>query len=106
MRATQRASQAAGDYEEGPWDASIVRCVATRSVGVDELVTELQAHYAWLSQSEAGAERRLQRLREATHNQLRNALIDYAEDHMSDAIDGTTIAATMYGPIGERMTAD
>ena len=46
MRATQRASQAAGDYEEGPWDASIVRCVATRSVGVDELVTELQAHYA------------------------------------------------------------
>jgi LAO/AO transport system kinase len=87
MRGADERPPGAGAYEEGPWDARIVRCIATRSVGVEELVRELEAHRAWLSQSEAGARRRLQRLREATHNQLRNALIDCAESHMGEAID-------------------
>ena len=43
-------------------------------------------HRTWLTGSEIGRARRKQRLSEALHNQLRNALIDAAEARMGDAI--------------------
>lgn len=72
---------------EGPWSPPIVKSIATKSAGIDELVTALQLHHQWLTTTEAGAARRLHRLTEAMRNQLRNTLIAHADEEMHDAIE-------------------
>lgn len=69
------------------WHPPIVRCVATVGQGTDELVAGLEQHFEWLTGTEAGKQRRRQRLGEAMRNQLRQALIEHADAHMGPAID-------------------
>jgi LAO/AO transport system kinase len=77
----------AGRDDRGFWDAPIVRTVALRGQGIDELLENLESHKAWLEGTEAGRERKLARLREAMRNQLRQTLLEHAERSMGDAID-------------------
>lgn len=74
------------------WVAPITMCVATQGKGVAELVTQLREHREWLDGTPAGGRRKLQRLREAMRNQLRNSLIDVASERMADALDAAVHA--------------
>ncbi len=74
------------------WRPTIVRCVATRAEGVDELLERLEDHRQWLYDTEAGQQRRLHRLSAAMRQQLRNTLLEHADRQMGDAIDEAVIA--------------
>ena len=73
--------------ESGQWQPPIVRAIATRGEGIDELCRRLDEHRAWLYSSEAGKARRLARLSDAMRQQLRGELLADAETRMHDAID-------------------
>jgi LAO/AO transport system kinase len=77
---------------EGPWTPSIVRTVATRSEGIPTLVEKLEQHRAWLLGTGAGAARLEQRLREAMHVQLRDALTDAAVAALGPALEAAVHA--------------
>ncbi len=47
----------------GGWRPPVLKCVASRGEGIDELVTALDAHAAWLTESGGLAERRRRRVR-------------------------------------------
>ncbi|WP_437961072.1 methylmalonyl Co-A mutase-associated GTPase MeaB [Sorangium sp. So ce119] len=90
-----RAADAAdppGEPPEGPWVPAIVRTVATRNEGVASLVGKLEGHRAWLFGTEAGAARREERLREAMHVQLRDALTDAAVVVLGPALEAAVHA--------------
>jgi LAO/AO transport system kinase len=71
----------------GRWQPPVVRCIATRGDGVDALVDGMTLHYRWLTTTELGRERRMERLAEAMKNQLRQALFEHADSEMGEAID-------------------
>jgi len=73
--------------QEDGWIPPIGMCVATTGDGVHELITMLTEHKCWLEDTNDGQARKLARLRDAMHNQLRNALIEAAETRMSAALD-------------------
>ncbi|KYF74037.1 methylmalonyl Co-A mutase-associated GTPase MeaB [Sorangium cellulosum] len=81
-----------GGPSEGPWVPAIVRTVATRNEGVASLVEQLEGHRAWLFGTEAGAARREERLREAMHVQLRDALTDAAVVVLGPALEAAVHA--------------
>jgi LAO/AO transport system kinase len=58
------ADRAEGDRRGGDWKPPIVLTVAQSGRGVDELVTELERHRAWLEESGELARRRTRRARE------------------------------------------
>jgi len=70
-----------------PWTPPIVKCVALRGEGIGELVTALEKHRAWVSDTEEGRARRHARLAEELRETLREALIDAATDKLGPAID-------------------
>jgi LAO/AO transport system kinase len=57
-----RASEA--DSGNPEWEVSVLSCVAARGEGINELLSELRRHYAWLTGTERGRARWGQRLRE------------------------------------------
>jgi LAO/AO transport system kinase len=61
--------------------------VATQGTGMAELRDALERHRIWLEQTEAGRQRRVERLREAMRNQLRTTLLDCALLEMGEALD-------------------
>ena len=69
------------------WTPPIVKCVALRGEGIDELVTELEKHHAWVTTTEEGRARRHARLAEELRETLREALIDAATHKLGPAID-------------------
>jgi len=69
------------------WTPPIVKCVATRGDGMDELVTALDGHRAWVEGTEAGRARREMRLGEEVRESLREALIDAAVHDLGHRID-------------------
>jgi len=75
-----------GDVE-GVWSPPVTKCVATKGVGIGDLVEGMERHRRWLDGTEAGRERRVARLRVAMRNQLRNTLIEHADRVMGDLID-------------------
>ena len=85
----QKVSASSGAGADGLWDPPVLRCVATKNQGVDELVDQLEAHRAWVTQTPQGQRRRLERLSESMRNQLRNTLLEHAEREMGDVIDET-----------------
>ncbi|WP_437339214.1 methylmalonyl Co-A mutase-associated GTPase MeaB [Sorangium sp. So ce394] len=91
-RAADAASAPGGAPAEGPWEPAIARTVATRNEGVAALVDRLEAHRAWLFGTAAGAARREERLREAMHVQLRDALTDAAVAALGSALDAAVRA--------------
>lgn len=82
--AEQRVKQ-----REGAWVPPIVKCVATRRQGIDDLVAALERHRAY-QQTPAGAARREARLREQMHGMLRDALIETAVAELGPALDDAT----------------
>ena len=71
----------------GDWVPPIVKCVALRGEGTDELFAALERHRAWVTGTEAGKARRHARLAEELRETLREALIDEAVALLGDAVD-------------------
>lgn len=74
-------------HAAGRWVPLIARTVSTRGEGIDALLEMLEKHRAWLTGTPEGAARRLSRLREAMHSQLRDALTEAALAGLGAAID-------------------
>ena len=74
-------------HDAAKWVPPVARTVSTRDEGVATLVGQLEAHYTWLTGTEAGAARRFERLREAMRTQLREALLGAAMDELGGALD-------------------
>jgi LAO/AO transport system kinase len=75
------------NHAAGRWLPLIARTVATRGEGIAPLVEMVDKHRAWLFGSEQGAARRLSRLREAMHAQLRDTLAEAALAGLRAAIE-------------------
>ena len=69
------------------WLPKIARTVSTRGQGIAELALMLEAHWAWLSGTAAGAARRRERLREAMDAHLRDALSQAALGSLAGEIE-------------------
>ncbi len=80
------AGQASGGDAAGRWVPPIVRCVATRSVGIDDVIAQLLLHRTWIQQSKIGRARRLERFDEEIRESLREALLEAALQDMSGEI--------------------
>ena len=72
--------------EQG-WVPPIVKCVALRGEGIEELAAALEKHHAWVTETPAGRARRHERLAEELRETLREALIDAAMEKLGGAID-------------------
>ncbi len=70
-----------------PWTPPIVKCVATRGDGVEDVVVALERHRAWLEGTEGGRARRRDRLAEQLREGLREALIEAAVHDLGASID-------------------
>lgn len=62
--------------ESGAWVPPVVRCVATRRQGLDELMKALQQHRSWLSETHEGRLEKRRRARAHSLQTLRDALVD------------------------------
>ena len=64
LRRDLRTMIALGDRSEGSWRPPIVKTVAHRAEGVDDLVAAIDQHFAWLEASGELATRRTRRVRD------------------------------------------
>ena len=64
VRRDLRSMLALAERPEGAWRPPIVKTVASRGEGVDEVVEEIDRHHAWLTESGELAERRARRARD------------------------------------------
>ena len=64
LRKDLRGMIALGDHAEGGWKPPIVKTVAHRGEGIDELVAEIDRHFAWLTASGELEARRTRRVRD------------------------------------------
>lgn len=69
------------------WTPPILKCVATRGEGIDEITSALERHRDWLASTEAGRTRRIQRLAEEVRESLREALIEEATSALGAELD-------------------
>jgi LAO/AO transport system kinase len=74
------------------WTPPIHKCVATRGEGIGELLASLERHRAWVTDAEAGRERRRARLVEEVRESLREALIDAATTALASELDAAAAA--------------
>jgi LAO/AO transport system kinase len=68
------------------WMPPVVRCVATRGEGIDELTDALGAHRAWLENTEPGRARELVRTRLRLTTVLRDAVAEAAVARLAGAV--------------------
>jgi LAO/AO transport system kinase len=66
--------------------------VAPQGVGIEALLDALEGHRKWFQGTRAGRERRLERLREAMRNELRNTLLDCATADMAEELESAVQA--------------
>ena len=64
VRRDLRSMLALADRPEGAWRPPIVKTIAAKGEGLDEVVEELDQHYAWLESSGELATRRTRRARD------------------------------------------
>jgi LAO/AO transport system kinase len=64
LRRELRTMLALADRPEGAWRPPIVKTVASKNDGLDEVVTEIDRHHAWLESSGELATRRTRRARD------------------------------------------
>ena len=64
VRRELRSMLALAERPEGAWRPPIVKTVASRGEGVDDVVEEIDRHHAWLTESGQLAERRTRRARD------------------------------------------
>jgi LAO/AO transport system kinase len=74
------------------WTPPIVKCVATRGDGVQQVVDALDRHRQWVEGTQAGAVRKRARLAEEVRDSLREALIDAAVQDLGPRIEGAVSA--------------
>ena len=74
------------------WTPPIQKCVATRGEGIKELVAALEKHHVWVGTTEAGRERRRERLVEEVREALRETLIDAATRSLASELDEAAAA--------------
>lgn len=79
-------------HAAGRWIPLIQKTVSTRGEGIADLLAKLEKHRAWLTDTPEGAERRRQRLREAMHVELREALVEAAVGSIGSAIEASVAA--------------
>jgi LAO/AO transport system kinase len=73
-------------HEEGAWVPPIVRCVATKNQGIDDLLARLDEHRAWLA-GPRGQQRLAQRQQEQLRGFLRETLVDEATSALGQRIE-------------------
>jgi LAO/AO transport system kinase len=78
--------------ESEVWTPPIHKCVATRNEGVTELLASAERHRDWMRNTEAGKERRRQRVIEEVREALRETLIDAASHALAKELDETARA--------------
>lgn len=92
------------------WIPRIVRTVATKNDGMAALITKLEEHRAWLTGTENGNKRRLERQGEALRTRLRDALSDAALAELGAEVDRAVeaVAARQMDPYSatERLVAE
>ena len=82
------ASEDGTDDPTSPtWTPPILKCVATRGEGIDELVEALDRHEEWLRTSPTGRERKRERLGQEVRDALREALVEAAVDGIGAEIE-------------------
>ncbi len=64
VRRELRSMLALAEHSEGAWKPPILKTVASRGEGVDEVVAEIENHHAWLAGSGQLAQRRTRRARD------------------------------------------
>lgn len=80
---------AANDADGERWTPPILKCVATKNEGIEELVEALDRHRAFGENTESGRARRHQRLGEELRESLRETLIEAATSSLASEIDRT-----------------
>jgi LAO/AO transport system kinase len=78
---------ALGAPAAGAWLPPIVKSVATLGQGVDEVVSALDRHRAWVQETPAGVERSRRRLGDEMRDALGEALIEAALGALAPSID-------------------
>jgi LAO/AO transport system kinase len=73
-------------HDENAWIPPILRCVATKNQGIEELLTHLDAHRAWLA-GPGGQQRLVQRQRDQLRGFLRETLVEEATAALGARID-------------------
>ena len=74
------------------WTPPILRCIATRGEGIQELAARLAEHRHWLEHTEAGRARKHTRLAEEVRESLREALIEAASSDLQAELDAAVLA--------------
>lgn len=74
------------------WTPPIHKCVATRNEGVAELLSSAERHRDWTRNTEAGRQRRRQRVIEEVREALRETLIDAAAHALATELDEAALA--------------
>lgn len=74
------------------WVPPILKCVALRGEGTDEIAAALDRHHTWIATTDEGRARRHARLGEEVRESLREALIDAATTSLGGAIDDAVAA--------------
>lgn len=69
------------------WTPPIVKCVANRGTGIDELAAKIDAHRAWIDGTETGRTRRHLRVADELRQELREALIEAAVHELRGDIE-------------------
>jgi len=96
VRRDLRAMLALADRESGAWRPPIVKTVAARGEGIDELVDKLEAHVSWLRGSGELQRRRTRRARDEIETiavtSLRSRLADLHGDERLDALAARVVA--------------
>jgi LAO/AO transport system kinase len=83
-------------HASGRWIPLIQKTVSTKGQGIQELLAKLEQHRAWLTGTPEGGERRKQRLREAMHVELREALTEAAVSALGPAIEASVTEVATY----------
>ncbi len=74
------------------WRPPITKCVASRGDGVNDVVSALDRHRAWVEGTESGKSRRRRRLAEEVRESLRESLIEAAVTDLGPELDEATRA--------------
>jgi LAO/AO transport system kinase len=96
LRRELRSMLALADRPEGSWRPPIVKTVASKGEGLDEVVAEIERHHAWLESSGELAVRRTRRARDEIEAIALTALRErWGDVHGRSELDGlaTAVAA-------------
>ncbi|MGH9382359.1 MAG: methylmalonyl Co-A mutase-associated GTPase MeaB [Thermoanaerobaculia bacterium] len=94
--------------ENPTWRPPIVRAVATRGEGIEELVTQVERHREWLEESGELERRRRAHLRQRVEEILQRRVLEDAETvaGLGEAIDGAFAAREDPYAVADRLYAD